>query len=219
VRVIVADDAALLREGLRRLLVEAGVDVVGTAGDEPSLLALVEAARPDVAIVDIRMPPSYTDEGLRAARRIRTEHPGTGVLVLSQHVRVTYALDLFSDGSRGLGYLLKDRVADVAELTAALDQVARGGTVTDPEVVALLVGRAERRPGALDGLTGRERDVLGLMAQGRSNQAIGQRLAISERTVEKHIANLFDKIGLPATPDGHRRVLAVLAFLGLRAGT
>ncbi|MDG4785944.1 response regulator transcription factor [Micromonospora sp. WMMD1102] len=218
-RVIVADDAALLREGLQRLLVEAGIDVVGAAGDEPTLLAQVEAARPDVAIVDIRMPPSYTDEGLRAARRIRTDHPGTGVLVLSQHVRVTYALDLFSDGSRGLGYLLKDRVADVAELTAALDQVARGGTVTDPEVVALLVGRAARRPGALDGLTGRERDVLGLMAQGRSNQAVGQRLGISERTVEKHIASLFDKIGLPASPDGHRRVLAVLTFLGLRAGT
>ena len=212
-RVIVADDAALLREGLRRLLAEAGFDVVGTAGDEGTLLTLVEAAQPDVAIIDIRMPPSYTDEGLRAARRIRADHPRTGVLVLSQHVRVTYALELFAGGSQGVGYLLKDRVADIAELTAALHQVHRGGTVIDPEVVAILVGRARQRRGPLDTLTDREAAVLRLMAQGRTNQAIGQRLGIGERTVEKHIANIFHKIGIPATPEDHRRVLAVVAFL------
>jgi DNA-binding NarL/FixJ family response regulator len=214
VRVIVADDAALLREGLTRLLAEAGFEVAGAAADEAGLLSLVESARPDVAIVDIRMPPSYTDEGLRAARRIRAEFPGTGVLVLSQYVRVTYALELFGGDVAGLGYLLKDRVADVPELAAALRQVGSGGSALDPDVVALLVGRASRQPdGGLAGLTGREGEVLRLMAQGRSNQAIAARLGIAERTVEKHIAGIFVKIGVPATADDHRRVLAVLRYL------
>ena len=212
-RVVVADDAALLREGLSRLLVEAGFVVVGTAGDADALLALVDEARPDVAVVDIRMPPSYTDEGLRAARRIRVEYPDTGVLVLSQHVRVTYALELFGGDARGVGYLVKDRVADVAELAAALRQVGSGGLTLDPDVVALLVGRAGQHAGALAGLTDREADVLALMAQGRSNQAIGDRLGIAERTVEKHIAGIFAKLGVPASTEDHRRVLAVLAYL------
>lgn len=212
-RVIVADDAALLREGLSRLLTEAGFEVVGTAEDEPGLLVMVDAARPDVVVVDIRMPPTNTDEGLRAAHRIRTEYPGTGVLVLSQYVRVTYALELFGLGTQGIGYLLKDRVADVAELAAAVSRVGCGGTVLDPEVVALLVGAGGRR-GPLGDLTDRERDVLGLVAQGRSNQAVGQRLGISERTVEKHVAAILTKLGIPATADDHRRVLAVLTYLG-----
>lgn len=212
-RVVVADDAALLREGLSRLLAEAGFDVVGAAGDADVLLALVNELRPDVAIVDIRMPPSYTDEGLRAAHRIRAEHPDTGVLVLSQHVRVTYALELFGRDTRGVGYLLKDRVADVAELAAALRQVASGGSALDPDVVALLVGRADQLTTTLSGLSDREANVLRLMAQGRSNQAIGDRLGIAERTVEKHIANIFAKLGVPASAEDHRRVLAVLTYL------
>ena len=212
-RVVVADDAALLREGLSRLLAEAGFSVAGTAGDADALLTLVDRVRPDVALVDIRMPPSYTDEGLRAARRIRAEYPETGVLVLSQHVRVTYALELFGGDARGVGYLVKDRVADVTELAAALRQVASGGSALDPDVVALLVGRAGPRAGALAGLTDRETGVLALMAQGRSNQAIGDRLGIAERTVEKHVAGIFAKLGVPASTDDHRRVLAVLAYL------
>jgi DNA-binding NarL/FixJ family response regulator len=215
VRVVVADDAALLREGLSRLLTEAGFEVAGTAGDAEGLHTLVEEQRPDVAIVDIRMPPSFTDEGLRAGLRIRAEHPETGVLVLSQHVRVTYALELFGRGANGVGYLLKDRVADVAELAAALRQVASGGSALDPDVVAILAGRAERRTGQPATLTGRETEVLGLMAQGRTNQAIGDRLGVAERTVEKHIANIFAKLGVPATGEDHRRVLAVLAHLGI----
>ncbi|GIE99195.1 response regulator transcription factor [Paractinoplanes rishiriensis] len=210
-RVVVADDAALLREGLSRLLAEAGFEVAGTAGDAGELLALVESARPEAAIVDIRMPPGYRDEGLRAALRIRADHPGTGVLVLSQHVRVTYALELFGPDARGVGYLLKDRVADVGELAGALQRVASGGTVLDPDVVAMLVGRA--RPGSA-ALTQRESDVLALMAEGRSNQAIAGRLGIAERTVEKHIAALLAKLGVPASADDHRRVLAVLQYLG-----
>ena len=207
-RVVVADDAALLREGLGRLLQEAGFAVVGAAGDAETLLTLVAELSPRVAIVDIRMPPSFTDEGLRAALRIRAEHPGTGVLVLSQHVRATYALELLGTDPRGVGYLLKDRVADVAELTDALRRVASGGSVLDPDVVALLAGRAGR-----ERLTERENDVLGLMAQGRSNQAIGHHLGIAERTVEKHIAAIFAKLAIEVTPDDHRRVLAVLAYL------
>jgi DNA-binding NarL/FixJ family response regulator len=213
VRVVVADDAALLREGLSRLLVEAGFTVAGTAGDAESLLALVDRERPEVALIDIRMPPSYTDEGLRAARRIRDDYPGTGVLVLSQHVRVTYALELFGGDARGVGYLVKDRVADVPELAAALRQVASGGSALDPDVVALLVGRAGPHAGTLASLTEREAGVLALMAQGRSNQAIGDRLGIAERTVEKHIAAIFAKLGVPASTEDHRRVLAVLAYL------
>ena len=207
-RVVVADDAALLREGLGRLLQEAGFAVVGAAGDAETLLTLVAELSPRVAIVDIRMPPSFTDEGLRAVLRIRAEHPGTGVLVLSQHVRATYALELLGTDPRGVGYLLKDRVADVAELTDALRRVASGGSVLDPDVVALLAGRAGR-----ERLTERENDVLGLMAQGRSNQAIGHHLGIAERTVEKHIAAIFAKLAIEVTPDDHRRVLAVLAYL------
>jgi DNA-binding NarL/FixJ family response regulator len=210
---VVADDAALLREGLSRLLTEAGFDVVGTAGDADGLHRLVDDLLPDVAVVDIRMPPTRTDEGLRAARRIRAEHPGTGVLVLSQHVRVTYALELFGDDARGIGYLLKDRVADVAELAAALRQVAAGGSALDPDIVTLLLGRAGQQSATLTRLTGREADVLRLMAEGRSNQAIGHRLGIAERTVEKHVAGIFVKLGVPAGAEDHRRVLAVLAYL------
>jgi DNA-binding NarL/FixJ family response regulator len=205
-RVVVADDAALLREGLSRLLAEAGFDVVGSAGNAETLLALVSDLCPDVAIVDSRMPPTFTDEGLRAALRIRTAHPDTGVLLLSQHVRATYAVELFGAEPRGVGYLLKERVADVDELTTALREVASGGCVLDADVATLLAGRHH--------LTDRENDVLGLMAQGRSNQAIGHHLGIAERTVEKHIAALFAKLGIEATPDDHRRVLAVLTYLG-----
>ncbi|MEV4477753.1 response regulator transcription factor [Nonomuraea sp. NPDC049504] len=211
-RVIVADDAVLLREGLSRLLAEAGFEIAGTAADHDGLLTLVEAERPDVAVVDIRMPPTYTDEGLRAAREIRARHPATGVLVLSQHVRVTYALELFGHDPRGVGYLLKDRVADLEELTAAVRRVARGGSALDPEVVALLLGRRQAADGPAT-MTNREREVLALMAEGRSNGAIARRLGIAERTVEKHIAAVFGKLQIPAHADDHRRVLAVLAHL------
>ena len=213
VRVVIADDSALLREGLARLLEDAGIEVVGQAGSAEELMLKVRSYGPDVAIVDIRMPPTQTDEGIRAAREIRAAHPATGVLVLSQHVAHTYAVELLADSAEGLGYLLKDRVADVEEFAAAVVRVAEGGSALDPLVVAELVGRS-RGDDPIQRLSPREREVLELMAEGRTNQAIGRRLFISPRAVEKNVTSIFTKLQLPAAPEDHRRVLAVLRFLG-----
>ena len=209
---VIADDSALLREGLARLLAEADIGVVGQARDAGELLLKVRSYHPDVAIVDIRMPPTQTDEGIRAAREIREKYPATGVLVLSQHVAHTYAVELLGESAEGLGYLLKDRVSDVEEFVAAVRRVAEGGSALDPLVVGELVGR-NRRDDPVQRLSSREREVLELMAEGRSNHAIGQLLFISPRAVEKHVTHIFGKLGLPAAPEDHRRVLAVLTFL------
>jgi DNA-binding NarL/FixJ family response regulator len=213
VRVVVADDSVILREGLARLLGEAGFDVAGQAADGAELVELVEAERPDVAIVDIRMPPTHTDEGLQAAREIRARRPETGILVLSQYVRPSYALELLSEGTEGIGYVLKDRVSDLDELASSVRRVGEGGSVLDPTVVAQLVERPRPGPDPLEDLSDREREVLALMAEGRSNKAIAQQLFITEHTVEKHVKSIFGKLRLPATADDHRRVLAVLTFL------
>ncbi len=212
-RLVLADDSLLLREGLARLLTEAGFAVVGQAATAAQLEALVRAHRPDVAIVDIRMPPTHTDEGLRAAEAIRAEH-GTAVaiLLLSQYVETSFALRLVADGAGGVGYLLKDRVDDLDDFAEAIRRIARGGSVIDPEVVAQLVRRRRARV-PLDDLTEREREVLGLMAEGRSNQAICDRLFLAPKTVEAHIASIYSKLELLPAPDDHRRVLAVLAHL------
>ena len=212
-RVVVADDAVILREGLSRLLVEAGFEVVGQAADGGELLEQIEATAPDVAIVDIRMPPSHTDEGLQAAAEIRARHPSVGILVLSQYARPSYAMELLSNGTEGVGYLLKDRVSDLEALASSVRRVGEGGSVLDPSVVAQLVERPRRGRDPLDDLTEREREVLSLMAEGRSNKAIGQRLFITEHTVEKHVKSIFGKLRLPPSADDHRRVLAVLTFL------
>ncbi len=212
-RAVIADDSALLREGLARLLEEAEIEVVGQARNADELLLKVRSYHPDVAIVDIRMPPTQTDEGIRAAREIRAKYSDTGVLVLSQHVAHTYAVELLADSAEGLGYLLKDRVADVEEFTAAVRRVAEGGSALDPLVVAELVGR-NRGDDPIERLSPREREVLELMAEGRSNHAIGQRLFISPRAVEKHVTSIFTKLRLPSAQEDHRRVLAVLRFLG-----
>jgi DNA-binding NarL/FixJ family response regulator/class 3 adenylate cyclase len=212
VRVVLADDSVLLREGVARLLEDAGFDVVAQSGTADDLLRHVAMHKPDVAVVDIRMPPTQTDEGLRAAKEIRESHPDTGVLVLSQYVEPGYALDLLSDSAEGLGYLLKDRVADLEEFAAAVRRVAEGGSALDPTVVSQLVGR-HRRDDPLGDLSPREREVLELMAEGRSNGAIAERLFITLRAVEKHVTSIFVKLRLPATADDHRRVLAVLALL------
>jgi DNA-binding NarL/FixJ family response regulator len=212
VRVVIADDAVLLREGLVRLLVESGHDVVAAVGDGPSLVASVLEHKPDISIVDVRMPPSHTDEGLRAAVEARGKVPGTPVLVLSQYVEVSYADDLLADGKGGIGYLLKDRVSDVSDFLDGLARVAGGGTVLDPEVVAQLFAR-RRRGDPLRSLTAREREVLGLMAEGRSNTAIARHLVVTEGAVEKHVRNIFTKLDLPPDDEQHRRVLAVLAYL------
>jgi len=212
IRVVIADDSVLLREGLVRLLEESGFDVVGQAGDAEDLMRKVGAHKPDVAVVDVRMPPTHTDEGLRAAHRIRSEQPSTAVLVLSQYVEEAYALDLLSESTERTGYLLKDRVSDVDTFTDAVRRVANGGSALDPEVVALLLGR-RRREDPLESLTAREREVLGLMAEGRSNNAIAEALVVTERAVEKHVTSIFSKLDLPPTVEDHRRVLAVLAYL------
>jgi DNA-binding NarL/FixJ family response regulator len=211
-RVVLADDSVLLREGIARLLDDAGFEIVGQAGDADELLLKVRSYSPDVAIVDIRMPPTHTDEGLRAAREIRERYPSTGVLVLSQYVEAEYALDLLAESAEGVGYLLKDRVADVGEFTAAVRRVGEGGSALDPAVVSQLVGR-RRNDDPVATLTPREKEVLELMAEGRSNQAIGERLFITQRAVEKHVTSIFGKLRLPADAADHRRVLAVLAYL------
>jgi DNA-binding NarL/FixJ family response regulator len=212
-RVIVADDSVLLREGIVRLLDEQdGFEVVAQAGDAEELLRKVGAHKPDVAVVDIRMPPTNTDDGLRAALEIRSSQPATSVLVLSQYVEEGYALDLVGDSAGGVGYLLKDRVADVERFLDAVRRVADGGSALDPEVVSQLVGRA-RRDDPLEHVTPREREVLELMAEGRSNHAIAEQLVVTERAVEKHVTSIFGKLNLPPAPEDHRRVLAVLRFL------
>jgi DNA-binding NarL/FixJ family response regulator len=203
----------LLREGLARLLAEAGFEVVGQAADGDELVALVEAQQPDVAIVDIRMPPSHTDEGLRAARVIRERWPAVGILVLSQFARPSYAFELLQTGTQGIGYLLKDRVSDLAALADGVRRVAAGESVLDPSVVAQLVGRPRHGGDPLEELTARERQVLGAMAEGRSNRAIADELVITEHTVEKHVTQVMAKLRIPASGDDHRRVLAVLTFL------
>ncbi len=210
-RVIVADDAVLLREGLIRLLSENGHEVVAAVGDGPSFVTACLALTPDVSIVDVRMPPSHTDEGLRAAVTVRQSLRGSPILVLSQYVEVSYADDLLADRAGAIGYLLKDRVADVADFLDALNRVAAGGTVLDPEVVGQLVVRRGRAP--LDSLTPREREVLSLMAEGRSNTAIARQLVVTDGAVEKHVKNIFTKLDLPPDEEQHRRVLAVLTYL------
>jgi DNA-binding NarL/FixJ family response regulator len=211
-RVVIADDAVLFREGLGRVLEAAGIQVAAQVGDAEQLLGRVRADPPDAVVVDIRMPPTHTREGLDAARRLRAEHPRVGVLVLSQYVEPHHAMQLLQDGASGVGYLLKDRVADVGEVVDAVRRVAAGGSVIDPEVVVQLVGRRRTRDPVQE-LTERERQVLALMAEGRSNQAIGERLFLSPKTVEAHVHSIFTRLDLHATPDDHRRVLAVLAFL------
>ncbi|MCX4815831.1 response regulator transcription factor [Streptomyces sp. NBC_01239] len=212
-RIVLADDAVLLREGLVRLLTDDGHQVVAAVGDGPALVEAVLTHRPDVAVVDVRMPPTHTDEGLRAAISVRAQLPGTPVLVLSQYVEESYAAELLADGSGAVGYLLKDRVARVEEFLDALARVARGATVLDPQVVSRLLA-GQRRNAPLEALTPRERQLLALMAEGHSNTAIARRLALSNSAVEKHIGSVFAKLGLPPDDSRHRRVLAVLAHLG-----
>jgi DNA-binding NarL/FixJ family response regulator len=212
-RVALADDAVILREGLSRLLEEAGFEVVGLAADAEALLELVERTRPDVAIIDIRMPPTHTDEGLRAAKTIRQRWPEIGILVLSQHVNTRYALELLATGTDGVGYLLKERVSDLDELSSAVTRVGHGGSVLDPAVVGELVGRRRQGDNPLERLTDREREVLALIAEGRSNHAIAEQLFVTEHTIEKHVKNILGTLHLPQSPDDHRRVLAVITYL------
>ncbi len=216
-RVVIADDSVLLREGAVRILQEAGIEVVGQAGDADDLLRKVRAHQPDVAIVDIRMPPTNVDEGLVAAETLRAELPEIGVLVLSQYVEESYAQRLMASGAEGVGYLLKDRVADIDRFVDGVRRVAEGGSVLDPEVVSQMLGR--RRPdGPLETLTPREREVLEQMAEGQTNRAIAEGLTVTERAVERHVTAIFEKLGLSAGDGGHRRVLAVLAYLRDSAG-
>ncbi len=217
VRVVIAEDSVLLREGLTRLLTDLGHEVVAGVADAEALLATIAelAGRdelPDVVVADVRMPPTHTDEGVRAAVELRGRHPGLGVLVLSQYVEERYATELLAGSSRGVGYLLKDRVADVREFVAAVERVAGGGTALDPEVVAQLLGRS-RKQDVLAALTPREREVLGLMAEGRTNSAVARQLVVSDGAVEKHVSNIFMKLGLTPSDGDHRRVLAVLTYL------
>jgi DNA-binding NarL/FixJ family response regulator len=211
-RVVIAEDSVLLRAGLTRLLTDAGEDVVAAVGDGDALLDIVDRQRPDIAIVDVRMPPTHTDEGLRAAVIIRQRWPEVGVLVLSQYVEERYAAELLGGDASRVGYLLKDRVADVIDFVAAVRQVGAGGTALDPEVIAQLLARSRRRD-PLERLSRREREVLALMAEGRSNSSIAETLVVSDGAVEKHISNILTKLDLPATEQGHRRVLAVLRWL------
>jgi DNA-binding NarL/FixJ family response regulator len=212
-RVVIAEDLALLREGLASLLADAGHEVVAAVGDPESFAGAMDEHEPDLAIVDVRMPPTQTDEGLRAAVDVRRRRPDAPILILSQHVEERYASDLLSGGTIGVGYLLKDRVADVGEFLAAARRVAAGGTAIDPEVVSQLLSRRQRRE-VLDELTPREREVLALMAEGHSNTSIAERLVVTQGAVEKHVRNVFMKLGLPQTEQHHRRVLAVLTYLG-----
>jgi DNA-binding NarL/FixJ family response regulator len=214
-RLVLADDAALIRQALAELLQRAGVQVVAQAGNAPSLLRAVEDHQPDVAIVDIRMPPTQTTEGIRAALQIRERFPATGILLLSTHTEIDEAVELFSATANGVGYLLKDSVSDLDELIGALTRISQGGTVLDPKLVVELLGRA-RRADPLDVLTPREREVVGLMAEGQSNAGIAKALWITHGAVEKHIKHIFSKLGIPATLDTHRRVLAVITFLEAR---
>jgi DNA-binding NarL/FixJ family response regulator len=211
VRVVIAEDLALLRDGLARLLRDNGIDVVAAVGDGDALVHAVTLEQPDLAIVDIRLPPSFRDEGVRAALELRHRNPNTAILVVSQYVELTYATELLSDGRGGVGYLLKDRIMDVAEFVDAVRRVAAGGTALDPEVVAQLFSRQSSGP--LEGLTPREVEVLGLMAEGRSNAGIAEALVLTVGAVEKHIANILMKLRLPPSESDHRRVLAVLAYL------
>ncbi|MFC6093760.1 response regulator [Saccharothrix lopnurensis] len=212
-RVVIAEDSVLLRVGVQRLLADEGIETVAAVEDGDALLAAVEEHRPDLALVDVRMPPTFTDEGLRAAIEARKRVPDLPVLVLSQYVEERYAVELLAGGSTGVGYLLKERVADVAEFVAAVRRVAEGGTSIDHEVMMQLMVRARRNP--VDALTQREREVLGLMAQGLSNGAIAASLVVSDGAVEKHVGNIFAKLGLEPSTSEHRRVRAVLAFLNL----
>jgi DNA-binding NarL/FixJ family response regulator len=211
-RVVIGEDSVLIREGIARLLADAGFDVAGQAGDAEDLLRKVRAHKPDVAVIDIRMPPGQSDEGLRAARTIRSELPEIGILVLSQYVDEHYALALLADGAEGVGYLLKDRVGEVERFVEAVRRVAEGGSVLDPEVVTHMLGR-RREDGPVADLSARERQVLELMAEGLSNRAISERLVVTERAVEHHVTSIFSKLELPSTGQEHRRVLAVLAYL------
>ena len=211
-RVVIAEDSVLLREGLAHVLVDSGIEVVAQVGDAVALRRAIRDAAPDVALVDVRMPPTQTDEGARAAKEIRAEHPSVGILVLSNVVEAKHALDLFSDRPEGFGYLLKDRVLDIDDFLESVRRVANGGTSIDPEVVIQLIGRRRARD-PLDELTAREREVLSLMAEGRSNRGICEKLFLSPKTIETHVNNIFGKLGLALAPDDHRRVLAVLAFL------
>ncbi len=211
-RIVVAEDSVLLREGVVRILTDAGHEVVAQAGDGEDLLRKVRAHKPDLALIDIRMPPSHTDEGLAAARVIRAELPDIGLLVLSQYVEEDYAMDLLSESAEGVGYLLKDRVADIDRFLEAVSRVGEGGSALDPEVVSGMLGR-RRSDGPLERLTPRERETLALMAEGRSNQAIAAELVITERAIEKHVTSIFSKLDLTASAEDHRRVLAVRAYL------
>lgn len=212
-RIVIAEDAAVLRDGLTRLLTDEGHEVLAAVSDAEVFLAAVEQHHPDATIVDIRMPPTHSDEGLQAAIAVRRNHPDIGVLVFSQYVETRYAAQLLADDARGVGYLLKERVADTDEFLDALTRVAQGGTALDPEVVSRIVA-AGRRGRSVSDLTVRERQVLGLMAEGRSNTAIAAALAITQGGVEKHVANIYTKLGLPPSDDDHRRVLAVIRYLG-----
>jgi DNA-binding NarL/FixJ family response regulator len=210
-RIVIADDAAILRDGLAHLLTTRGHEIVAAVGDAQALRTAVAEHGPDVAVIDIRMPPTHTDEGLRTAIELRRDHPDVGILLFSQYVETRFASDLLAGSPAGVGYLLKERVGDIDDFVDALNRVASGGTALDPEVVGHLLNAGRRGVGAL---TPRERDVLGLMAEGRTNAAIAKTLVVSDRAVEKHIANIFLKLGLPPSGDDHRRVLAVLRYLG-----
>jgi DNA-binding NarL/FixJ family response regulator len=212
VRIVIAEDSVLLRAGLTRILADAGEDVVAAVGDAVELVRVVHLHHPDLAIIDVRMPPTHTDDGLRAALQIRAELPDVGVLVLSQYVEAQYATELLGGNTAAIGYLLKDRIADIGEFIGAVRRVAEGATVLDPEVVSQLLARS-RRLDPLERLTGREREVLELMAQGRTNTAIARSLVVSDKAVEKHVGNIFTKLDLPPAGDDHRRVLAVLQWV------